>query len=154
TYETVVVAATGGSGLSGRTLTRLAPLGSKPDFHFLENIDPDVMDEVLHLIDCKKTCFLIISKSGSTAETLGQFFVLFNYVAGKIGKQAASEHFFVIAMPGDNPTRRFAEMRGLTVLDHDPVGGRFSILSNVGLLPAAIAGLDIRALRRGAQTVI
>ena len=153
-YETVVVAATGGSGLSGRALTSLAPRSAKPVFHFLENIDPDAMDEVLANIDCSKTCFLIISKSGATAETLAQFFVLFDYVASKLGKQAAAERFFIITMPGDNPLRRLAHTHGLQVLDHAPVGGRFSILTNVGLLPAAIAGLDIKALRRGAKTVV
>jgi glucose-6-phosphate isomerase len=152
-YDTVVVAGTGGSGLSGRALTHLLPLGSKPKLYYLENIDPDTMDEVLAHVDLKKTCFLVISKSGSTAETLAQFYVLLDYVSGKIGK-AASEHFFVITMPGDNPTRQLAQLHGIEVLDHDPIGGRFSILTSVGLLPAAIAGLDIKALRRGARTVM
>jgi len=152
-YETVVVAGMGGSSLSGRTLTSLAPLGTKPVFHFLENIDPDLMDEMLEHIDCKKTCFLVISKSGSTAETLAQFFVLWDYAVKKLGKQAA-QHFFAITMPGDNPTRRFANKQGMTVLDHEPIGGRFAILTNIGLLPAAIVGLDIKALRRGAKMVV
>lgn len=154
-FKHIVVAGTGGSGLSGRTLTELAPQPSTPVFSFLENIDPEVMDALLARIDCERSCFLIISKSGSTVETLSQFYVLLDHVMKKLGQQAVRERFIIVTMPGDSPLRRSAATYGLRVLDHDTdIGGRFSVLTNVGLLPAAIAGLDIRALRRGAQSVV
>src|SRR5262249_40213688 len=123
------------------------------DFHFLENIDPEPMEALLASAELESTCFLIISKSGTTVETLSQFYVLLAHAQKILGK-AASGHFIIITMPGSNPLRDAAQTHGLRVLDHDPIGGRFCILTKVGLLPAAIAGLDIHALRRGAQGVI
>jgi len=153
-FRTIVVAGTGGSGLSGRTLTQLK-LTAASSFHFLENIDPDAMDDVLEHIDVNSTCFLVISKSGATAETLSQYYVLLDYVESRLGRQGLKERFIIITMPGNNPLRQSATKYDLRVLDHDPdIGGRFSVLTVVGLLPAAIAGLDIRALRRGAASVI
>jgi glucose-6-phosphate isomerase len=154
-FSTVIVAGTGGSGLSGRTLTSLVPYHRKPDVHFLENIDPDMMDPLLARLDIEETCFLVISKSGATAETLSQFYTLLEYANSSLGKDKAREHFIVITQPGASPLRDTAETLGMMILDHAPdIGGRFCILTNVGLLPAALAGLDIRAIRRGAQTVV
>ncbi|MDE3059431.1 MAG: glucose-6-phosphate isomerase [Pseudomonadota bacterium] len=153
-FKTVVIAGFGGSGLSGRTLLGLSPF-PQPAFHFLENIDPETFDPLLERLDLPSTCFIVVSKSGSTAETLAQFYILHEQVAEKLGHQAAAERFTVITLPGDNPLRQSAEKHGMTLLDHAPdIGGRFSVLTPVGLLPAAIAGLDIRALRAGAQEVV
>jgi glucose-6-phosphate isomerase len=153
-FRNIVVAGTGGSGLSGRTLTQMKLSGASM-IHFLENIDPDTMDDLLAHLDVENTCFLIISKSGGTAETLSQYYVLFDHVVAKLGKNAVRERFIIITMRTNNPLRRAAAEHGLRVLDHDhDIGGRFAILTVVGLLPAAIAGLDIRALRRGAQSVV
>ncbi len=153
-FRHVVVAGTGGSGLSGRTLVGLMPITVNPAFHFLDNIDPDTMEAVLERIDIKESCFLIISRSGTTAETLSQFYALVHHVGKTFGEKAIGERFFVISLPEDNPLRHSAGGWGMTLLDHhQQIGGRFSVLTNVGLLPAAIAGLDIRALRKGAATV-
>jgi glucose-6-phosphate isomerase len=154
-FRTIVVAGTGGSGLSGRTLIQLAPMACGAQFYFMENIDPCSMDDLLDTMDIESTCFLIISKSGSTAETLCQFYILLEYVVSKIGRDKASAHFVVITVPGSSPLRDSANEYGMTVLDHpSDIGGRYSVLTCVGLLPAAIAGLDIRALRRGAHQVV
>lgn len=154
-FRHVVVAGTGGSGLNGKMLVGLKPLTVSPGFHFLENIDPDVMDALLSQLNVEQSCFLIISRSGATAETLSQFYVLLDHVTQRLGAAAARERFFAITLPGTNPLRSSAEALGIRVLDHEQrIGGRFSVLTNVGLFPAALAGLDIRALRRGAQTVI
>ena len=99
--------------------------------------------------------FLVISKSGATtSETLGQFYVLFEQVKTKLGAKSRR------AFPAHHHAGRQSAQaggekeHGLKILDHAPdVGGRFSVLSNVGLLPGAVAGLDIKALRKGAQTV-
>lgn len=154
-FRHVVVAGTGGSGLSGKMLLGLKPFLQSPAFYFLDNIDPEPMDALLAQLDIEHSCFLIISKSGSTAETLSQFYVLLEHVLQVKGKQGARERFVVITMPGDSPMRRTAQAHSLLVLDHEPdIGGRFSALTKVGLLAAAIGGLDIRALRRGAQAVV
>lgn len=149
----VVVVGAGGSGLSGCTLVKLAPLAEASRFSFLENIDPETLSDVMRQIDFKKTCFLIISKSGGTLETLSQFFVLAESAKNKLGA-AMGEHFVVITEATDNPLRQAAAEHKMKILDHHPhIGGRFAILTAVGLLPAAIAGLDIRALRKGAKSV-
>lgn len=154
TYKTVIVAGTGGSGLSGRTLTQLKLLGAA-HIHYLENIDPDTLEDMLAHIDLKQTCFLVISKSGSTVETLSQYYVLLNHVEKTLGREGVRGRFILITTPGENPMRASARKYQLRVLDHAPdVGGRFAILTLVGLLPAAIAGLDIRAIRKGAQSVL
>ncbi len=154
-YSTVIVAGTGGSGLSGRTLTSLVPYHRKPGVWFLENIDPDMMDPLLARLDIEETGFLVISKSGSTAETLSQFYTLLEYATTSLGKDKAREHFTVITEPHPSPLRDSAQSLGMRVLDHDEdIGGRFCILTNVGLLPAALTGLDIRAIRKGARSVV
>jgi len=154
-FKTVIVAGSGGSGLSGKALLQLKLMATMPAFHFLENIDPDCMEDVLSRIDVENTCFLIISKSGTTVETLSQYYVLRAHVEANLGRKGVAERFVMVTIPGDNPMRASAKEYGLRVLDHDPdVGGRYAILSVVGLLPAAIAGLDIRALRRGGQSVV
>ncbi len=149
----VVVAGAGGAGLSGRVLTTLKPSALR--FHFLDNIDPDTIDDCLALIDVEHCHYLIVSKSGSTVETLGQFFVLFDIAKNKLGEKAAAGRFTVITGAQASPLRDIAKERGIAILDHPAdIGGRFSVLANVGLLPAAIAGLDIAALRRGAASVV
>ncbi len=150
----VVAVGAGGSGLSGRALAALAP-ASATTLHFLETIDPDAIGALLHAYDTTATHFIIISKSGTTAETLAQFYVLLDQVKNKHGALPLAKHFTIITAAGDNPLRVAAKEFGITVLDHDAdIGGRFSALTNVGLLPAALAGLDIARLRRGAQSVV
>lgn len=154
-FRHVVVAGAGGSGLSGKALAALRPAAAAPMLHFLETIDPDAIQALLSRIPAEETCFIIISKSGATAETLAHFYVLFEHMKAGVGQEKAAEWFIVITSAGKNPLKDAAEERRVTVLDHDrDIGGRFSVLTIVGLLPAMLAGLDAAALRRGAQAVI
>ena len=155
-FAHVLIVGAGGSGLSGRTLACLQSAFAKPSLHFLENIDPHAMGNLMEHMDAERTCVLVISKSGSTVETLSQFYVLLEHATKTLGAKKAAEHFIIITTPSsENPMQAMADERGITVLPHaDNIGGRFSILTNVGLLPAAIAGLDIAALRRGARDVV
>lgn len=153
-FAHVVVVGAGGSSLSGRALAALKS-AARPSLHFLENIDPDAIDDLLARVELAKTLFIVISKSGSTVETLGHFYVLLEAAGRAVGTKNASRHFLVITMPGDNVLRQSAAANGITVLDHAPdIGGRFSMFTNVGLLPAAIAGFDIAAFRKGAATLV
>jgi glucose-6-phosphate isomerase len=73
----------------------------------------------------------------------------------RLGTQAAAQHFTAVTEPGDNPLRNFANRHGIPIIDHDPnLGGRFSVLSLVGLLPARLAGIDVVAVRAGAASVL
>ncbi|MDP6517090.1 MAG: glucose-6-phosphate isomerase [Alphaproteobacteria bacterium] len=158
-YETVVVLGTGGSSLGGQTLAALAenPFGPRPRprLHFIDNIDPDTFRQLLDGLDLAKAGFVVISKSGGTGETLTQFLVCLEAVHDVLGAEGVAQRFVLITEPGDNPLRRLARRWSLRVLDHDPdIGGRFSVLSLVGLLPALLAGVDAEALRAGAGQVL
>ena len=158
--EDVVVLGTGGSSLGGQSLYALAdagfgPSGGAPRLHFMDNIDPHSFDHLFRALDLADTDFVVISKSGGTAETLTQFVILLAALEDAVGPARAAEHVTVITEPGDNPLRQMAVEWDMTVLDHDPgLGGRYSALSLVGLLPAAIAGLDIGQVRDGAHAVL
>ncbi|MDE0381042.1 MAG: glucose-6-phosphate isomerase [Rhodospirillales bacterium] len=144
-YRRLVVLGTGGANLGGQALA--ATGADNERLLFLDNGDGDRLDRVLGSSDLDRTGFLVISKSGATAETLAQAILALG--------SAKSEAVTVITQPGDSPARRLAARFGLPVLDHDPkLGGRYSALSLVGLLPAMFAGVDGAAARSGAQAVL
>jgi glucose-6-phosphate isomerase len=158
TCDDVVVLGTGGSSLGGQTLYALIDRGfgppkGTPRLHFMDNVDPDTFEAFFDRADLRRTGFVVISKSGTTAETMTQFLICLD----AFGKRLASarQRITVITEPNDNVLRRIATGHGLATLEHDPkVGGRFSVLSLVGLLPALIAGLDAGAIRKGAASVL
>jgi len=158
--DQVLLLGTGGSSLGGQTLAALAespfgPRPGRPKLHFLDNIDPLTFEALLRSLDLSRTGFLVVSKSGGTAETLMQFLSVLPEVERAIGRKRAAERFAVITEPHSNPLRRAAEKRGIEILGHDPgIGGRYSALSLVGLLPAMIAGLDPIPIRQGAAEVL
>ncbi len=159
-FDNVVVLGTGGSSLGGHTLCSLADIGFGPEdgsprIYFIDNVDPNTFETLFGRIGLVRTGFIVISKSGGTAETVAQFVVCLDALNRGIGKAAVAEQVIVITEPGDNPLRRLASKWGTLILDHDPeVGGRYSVLSLVGLLPAMIAGLDAAAVRAGAADVL
>lgn len=156
-FADVVILATGGSSLGGKSLYALADAGfapapDTPRLHFIDNVDPRTFEVLFRALDVSKTGFLVISKSGTTAETLAQFNACMDALAAAVSWDAVAKHVCIITEPGDNPLRRLAAYQTLQVLDHDPrIAGRFSVFSLVGLLPAMIAGLDVRAVRAGAE---
>src|SRR5262249_53798596 len=142
----VVVLGTGGSSLGGQTLAQLAGyavpgLGcAGPRLHFIDNLDPDTLTEVLERLPLATTRFVAISKSGGTAETLMQTVAALDAVKQRGLATRIGELFFGISEPAKpgkrNGLRDLLSAHGVTLLDHDPnVGGRFSVLTNVGLLP-------------------
>src|SRR5262245_58773927 len=156
----LVFLGTGGSSLGGQTLAQLAGhavpglgLLQQPRLHFLDNLDPATFGALLEKLPLPSTRFVAISKSGSTGETLMQTAAAFSAV--QAAKVDPHRHFLGItepARPGKrNGLRELLAAHQIPMLDHDPgVGGRFSVLTNVGLLPAAVCGLDIAAVRAGA----
>jgi glucose-6-phosphate isomerase len=159
-FSELVVLGTGGSSLGGQSLAALVDQGfgpppGAPRLHFLDNIDPERFEGLFGSLGLRRTGFLAVSKSGGTPETVAQLFVCLAALREAVGEKQAGRHFTVITEPGDNPMRRLAERLGTAVLDHDTkVGGRFSVLSLVGLLPARVAGVDIAAVREGAAQVV
>jgi glucose-6-phosphate isomerase len=159
-FEHVVVMGMGGSSLSGKTLVALkdhgfGPVRGRPRLWFMDNVDPATYAELLVRLPLERTGFIPISKSGGTPETLAQLFAVLDALEAKVGRAAVGQHLIAITERTDNPLRRIAGKLGATILDHDPkVGGRFSSLSLVGMLPAMIAGADPVAVREGAASVL
>jgi len=155
--KTVLVLGMGGSSLGGQTLQALAALEhtAKPQVFFLENLDGHTFSQHLKTLELDQTTIIAISKSGRTAETAMQVFAFVAaYRAAGLQDEIAARFIFITS-PGDNPMRTLAAELGAPVLDHDPaLGGRYSVFSSVGLLPALIMGLDARSLRTGAQSVL
>ena len=163
----VVFLGTGGSSLGGQTLAQLVGhavpglgvLRDGPRLHFMDNLDPDTYGAVLARLPLAGTRFVAVSKSGGTGETLMQTVAALSAVqAAGLGKDVPQLFFGITepAVPGRrNGLRDLLAGHGVAMLDHDPgVGGRYSVLTNVGLLPAAVAGLDIAAVRRGAAAAL
>lgn len=159
-FEHVIVLGTGGSSLGGQTLVALkdqgfGPQSGRPKLWFMDNVDPSTFTELAARLPLARSGLIVISKSGTTAETLTQFLTLLPEFEAKVGKDKLAEHVIAITEPSDNALSRLAARIGCPILDHDPrVGGRFSVLSLVGLLPAMIAGLDVGAVREGAASVL
>ncbi|MDI1285335.1 MAG: glucose-6-phosphate isomerase [Reyranella sp.] len=162
-FEHVVVMGSGGSSLSGKTLVALkdqgfGPLKGRPKVWFMDNVDPATFAALIERLPLDRTGFIAISKSGGTPETIAAFLTLTAALearAGKAGKAALASNVLAITEATDNPLRRRAEAMGCTILEHDAkIGGRFSALSLVGMLPAMIAGLDCAAVREGAASVL
>lgn len=159
----IIICGVGGSSLGAQTLGQLAGHGvpaneaggRRPRIHFFDNLDPLTFSATLEFLDLKTSRFLLVSKSGSTAETMVQALAAVDAIeAAGTGRQLR-EHFAAIAIKQDNPLRRLAETHGFPVLEHDPkVGGRFSVLSNVGLVPALLFGLDPVKIRQGAARAL
>ncbi|HEX9647797.1 MAG TPA: glucose-6-phosphate isomerase [Alphaproteobacteria bacterium] len=153
-FDRLVVLGTGGSSLGGRTLAALAPQAAGR-LHFADNIDPDGFEHLLGGLDLHRTLFAVISKSGGTAETMTQFLIAFEAVRAAVGEAGARGCFLLVTEPGDNPLRRLGARHKLALFDHDPgLGGRFSVLSLVGMIPALFAGVDALAVRKGAGQVL
>lgn len=159
----IVILGVGGSSLGAQVLAQLSgrlipgyrAKEGEPRFHFFDNLDGDTFGRALKSLDLKTTRFLVVSKSGTTGETLLQTLVVLKALDDAGGGKYLKHHFAVITEPGaSNPLRKFAAEIGCPVLDHPVIGGRYSVLSTVGLLPARLMGLDPAAIRAGARDVI
>lgn len=158
--DLVAILGTGGSSLGGQTLNALVdrgfgPPAGRPRLLFLDNIDPETFDPLLEAVPPERLGVVAISKSGGTAETLCQTLILVEHLKRHLDESRLGGRMVVVTEPKDSPLKALAERYRLPCLDHDPgVGGRFSVLSNVGVLPALLAGLDPVALREGAGEVL
>ena len=167
--RTLVFFGTGGSSLGGQTLAQLGGWGipgddgnggqrDRPRTRFYDNLDPRTLERALSSLDLGTTRFVVISKSGKTPETLVQAIAAIEAVraAGLRGRIPAL--FLGLTEPRSKATnglRDLCEALSIPTLPHDPnIGGRFSALTNVGLLPALARGLDVEALRDGAGSVV
>ncbi len=117
-----------------------------------DTTDPQPLNELISLLDFKKTAFHVVSKSGNTIETMTAFMILKEALKKKVGKSYAS-HIIATTSPTAGQLITLVKQEGYTLLPHGPVGGRFSVLSSVGLLAIACAGIDIQQLLFGADSL-
>lgn len=154
-YKNFVILGIGGSALGVKMLKHAffdsINRTEKIKTYVCDNIDSDYFISLINSLDLRKTVFNVITKSGTTCETLAQFSIVLKLLEDK--KLKIKDHVFVTTTK-DNELYNFARQKELVCFDiPKSVGGRFSVLSNVGLVPAAIMGLDIKALLEGAKLV-
>jgi glucose-6-phosphate isomerase len=119
---------------------------------FPDNIDPATFAALLERLPLQRTLWNVVTKSGGTAETCAQFLVVADRLEAALGAARARHHVVCTTDPAKGALRATAIARGYAAFDVPPsVGGRFSVLSAVGLLPAALAGLDVSGLLDGAR---
>jgi len=170
-HENMVVLGIGGSALGLTTLvTALKPpyynlldvkrRENRPRVFVMDNVDPVTFGSMLNLCPPEKTLYVVISKSGGTAETLAQALIVFSELERAVGKSRVKQHAVAITGPAEpkgkttNPLHVLRQTYGLPWLTVPPnVGGRFSVFSPVGLLPAAMLGMDIDGLLAGCRAM-
>jgi glucose-6-phosphate isomerase len=153
--ETVVILGTGGSSLGGQTLVRLAdhgfgPRPGRPRVIFFDNVDPVTFAAFFSSADPSNIHFIAISKSGSTAETVLQTQTCISWLKA-YSRIAPKDVFTIITEAKPSLLSKIADVHGIPRISHSAaIGGRYSALSTVGLLPAAIAGLEVASIRKAA----
>jgi len=161
-YDDVVVLGIGGSALGPIALrTALRPYawnslppearGGFPRLHVLDNVDPETIAALLDRLNTGRTLFIVTSKSGGTAETMAQFLIVRDRLS-KGGGGWAGQNTVFITDPKKGALRPIASREQIDALDIPAnVGGRFSVLTPVGLLPAALIGIDVAKMMEGAR---
>jgi glucose-6-phosphate isomerase len=162
-FETVVILGIGGSALGALALQQAlarphwnelddAARDYFPRLYVLDNIDPTSLGPWLARMDVRSALFNVISKSGTTAETMAQYLIVRERLALAFPDDGHRAHLLFTTDPEHGVLRQLASAEGIATLPIPPnVGGRFSVLSAVGLLPAALIGINIRELLAGAR---
>jgi glucose-6-phosphate isomerase len=158
-YDAVCVVGIGGSalgawaldcGIRGPHPVQGAFTAEHPRLVILDNVDPDFTTAALSSMNPRKTLVVVVAKSGGTAETVSTFLIVREWLQQALGKKFASR-VAAVTTEGKGDLFELARNEGYRVFGIPAtVGGRFSVLSPVGLLPAALIGVDIRKLTRGA----
>jgi glucose-6-phosphate isomerase len=126
-----------------------------PRLHFAENTDPNTLAAILDFADATATWVNVVTKSGSTAETMANFLVIRGWLAEALGDFGYQERTIATTDPEEGYLKDIADREDLKLLPiPKDVGGRFSVLAPVGLLPASVTGLDVHALLAGAAQCV
>jgi glucose-6-phosphate isomerase len=167
--DMAVVLGTGGSSLGGQAVAQLGgwsipgdsgPAGTdRPRLRFYGNLDARSFMQGLSILNIPKTRFIVISKSGTTADTLAQTLTAFKFIEDAGHARLIPKLFLGVTEPekpgAANGLRALFSARGIPLLPHSAgIGGRFSVFTTVGLLPALARGLDVEAFREGARSVV
>ena len=149
-----VVFGTGGSNLGARALINIL-IDQPKNILFFDNIDPLFFQNQIINLDINTTGFIIISKSGTTPETLSQFGSIINIAKERNILEILFNNSLVVTEFKESPLFNIAKKNNCNLLEHKKdIGGRYSIFSNVGMIPAILAGLDVKKIHLGALKVI
>lgn len=161
-FDNFVVVGIGGSALGTRAIYNalIRPhsrrfrdgreTGKVMRLYFIENVDPVDIEDLFESIDLERTAFNIVTKSGTTIETISALIIIRDLLLRRFGEAGYRDRVICTTDPIDNALRRLAAADGLRLVDIPRgVGGRFSALSTVGTLPLLCAGVDVRRLLRG-----
>ena len=152
--EKIIIFGTGGSNLGARALNNII-LNNNISLEFYDNIDPINFEKNFQNINFDTTGFLVISKSGTTPETLSQFSCIYQKSIELSKVKEFCSNTLIITEFKESPLYRIAKDNNCLLLEHHKdIGGRYSIFSNVGIVPAIISGLNINELFNGASEVI
>ena len=154
-FTDVVLLGMGGSSLGPEVLSEtFGHQAGWPRFHMLDSTDPAQIEALDRAIELPKTLFIVSSKSGATLEPNIFLDYFFDRAGAVLGKDRAGEHFLAVTDPGSPLEHRAKRLRFSKIFYGVPsIGGRYSVLSNFGLAPAAAIGLDVqRLLERARQT--
>lgn len=161
-YDTVCVAGIGGSALGAWAIDNalrgphpVQPAFSKnnPRLVILDNVDPSFVTAALESMNPRRTIVLVIAKSGSTAETVANFLIVREWLRKKLGRKT-NERIVAVTSAGRGDLAVLAEQEKYRTFEiPGNVGGRFSVLSPAGMVPAALIGVDIRKIFKGAAAM-
>lgn len=159
--DVLIVIGIGGSYLGARAAIELlkSPFYNNlkkdtPDIYFVgNNISPTYLNEILSICEGKDICVNVISKSGTTTEPALAFRIFKKLVEDKYGKEEAKTRIFATTDKAKGTLKELSDTEGYeTFVIADDIGGRFSVLTAVGLLPIAVAGCDIDKIMKGAES--
>lgn len=158
-FEHMLLLGIGGSALGARALQKAfapgqdMPAHSGPWLWIADNVDPDTLNTYMAKLPPEKTLVVTVSKSGGTIETVGQYFIIKEWLKAKLG-DAWKDHVLLVTDEKQGFLRKEVQTHDMMSLPvPDNLGGRYSVLSAVGLVPAAFLGLDVAGLVRGARQV-
>ena len=164
-YDDFVVIGIGGSALGNRmvqaalnhpewNLLPKAKRRGRPRLHVLDNVDPDRLAALFDVLNLKKTLVNVITKSGDTAETMSNFMIVRQRLVRAVGRDRVGKHIIATTDARRGNLRALVEREGYTAFEvPDGVGGRFSVLTPVGLVSAAFCGINIAELLAGAAAM-
>lgn len=152
-YDDIILLGIGGSSLGPITLRDCFGhfvKGSEPRLHVLENIDPDFLVDIMESVDLARSLVIVVTKSGGTPETLAEYMLLRSlYDEADL---PISDHFVFVTDPEKGFLREIANRDSVPSFGIPAdVGGRFSVLTSVGLLPAVLIGIDVQEMLAGAR---
>lgn len=154
-WTDIVLLGIGGSAL-GTIAVKEALISSfsiGPKLHVVDNIDPAFIADLMENLNFSKTLFIVISKSGTTTEPMALYALIKEKLLKKFSK-TYQKHLLFITDPEEGILREMAEKEGIQAYEiPSTIGGRFSVLTNVGLIPCALAGINIEELMKGAATM-